>query len=247
MRVRDLALPICCLAAACGGPGPLGPVQTASGPSSQVRMIDAAVLPPPTGADLVGQARPYLVGPLDTLMVDVFGVEELTRREVRADAAGRISLPLAGTIEAAGKTPAELEAEIAHQLRRNFVRDPQVSVNLREAVSQTVTVDGQVRQPGVFPVLGRTTLMQAIARASGLGEYARLEDVVVFRTVNGQRYAALYNLRAIRRGAYDDPEVFANDVIMVGDNPARRIFRDILQVAPLLTSPLVVALSNNSN
>lgn len=246
MRVRNLTSALCCLAAACSGPGPLGPVQTASGPSSQVRVIDASALPPPTGADLVSRSRPYLIGPFDTLMIDVFGIEELSRREVRADAAGRISFPLAGTIDAAGKTPAEVESEIATRLRQRGVRDPQVTVNLREAVSQVVTVDGQVRQPGLFPVIGRMTLMQAVARASGLAEYARLDDVVVFRTVNSQRFAALYNLGAIRRGTYDDPEVFANDVIIVGDNPARRIFRDVLQIVPLLTSPLVVALSNNN-
>ena len=195
-------------------------------------MIGGDTLPPPTGADLVGRSRPYLIGPYDTLRIDVFGIEELSGREVRADSAGRISFPLAGTIDAAGKTPSEVETEIADRLRRNYVRDPQVSVNLREAVSQVITVDGQVRQPGLFPVIGRMTLMQAVARASGMSEDARLDDVVVFRTVNGQRYAALYNLRAIRRGNYDDPEVFAHDVVIVGDNPARRIFRDILQAAP---------------
>lgn len=246
MHIRNLALFACCLAAACGGPGPLGPIQTASGPSSQVSVTGGNELPPPTTADLVGRSRPYLIGPFDTLRIDVFGIEELSGREVRADSAGRISFPLAGTIEAGGKTPAEVETEIAERLRRAHVRDPQVSVNLREAVSQVVTVDGQVRQPGLFPVIGRMTLMQAVARASGLSEDARLDDVVVFRTVAGQRYAALYNLRAIRRGNYDDPEIFANDVVIVGDNPARRIFRDILQVVPLLTSPLVVALSNNN-
>ena len=190
---------------------PAGARQTASGPSSQVRVIDALALPPPTSADLVSQSRPYLIGPFDTLMIDVFGIEELSRREVRADAGGRISFPLAGTIDAAGMTSAEVETEIASRLRRSGVRDPQVTVNLREAVGQVVTVDGQVRQPGMFPVIGRMTLMQAVAGHRGLAEFARLDDVIVFRTVNGERFAALYNLRAIRRGTYDDPEVFANE------------------------------------
>lgn len=246
MRFRNLALVLCFLAAACGRPGPLGPIQTASGPTSQVRVMNASELPPPGGNDLVSQSRPYLIGPFDTLMIDVFGIEELSRREVRADAAGRISFPLVGAVDALGKTPAELEAELVSRLRSSHVRDPRVTVNLREAVSQVVTVDGQVRQPGVFPVVGRMTLMQAVARASGLGEYARLDDVIVFRTVNGQRMAALYNLGAIRRGNYDDPEIFANDIVIVGDNPARRIFRDLLQVAPLLSSPLVVALQSGN-
>ena len=246
MRSRLITLALCCVASACGRPAPLGPIQTVSGPSSDVRVLSASQLPAPTDIDLVSRSRPYLIGPFDTLMIDVFGIEELSRREVRADAAGRVSFPLIGTVEASGKTPAELEDEIEARLRDRYIRNPQVTVNLREAVSQVITVDGEVRQPGLYPVLGRMTLMQAVARASGLAEYARRSDVVVFRTVNGERFAALYDLGAIRRGTYDDPEVFANDIVIVGDNPARRIFRDILQIAPLLTSPLIVALQNSN-
>jgi polysaccharide export outer membrane protein len=63
--------------------------------------------------------------------------------------------------------------------------------------------------------------------------------------VNGQQLAALYNLQAIRRGVYDDPEVYANDVVVVGDSAARRLFRDALQVVPLLSTPLIIALQRN--
>jgi polysaccharide export outer membrane protein len=106
-----------------------------------------------------------------------------------------------------------------------------------------ITVDGQVREPGLYPVLGRTTLMRAVATAKGTTEFARLQDVVVFRTVGDQQMVALYNLQAIRRGVYPDPEVFANDVVVVGDSPARRLFRDVLQAAPLLVTPLVALLN----
>jgi polysaccharide biosynthesis/export protein len=88
--------------------------------------------------------------------------------------------------------------------------------------------------------MGKMTLQRAVARAGGTTEFAKLDDVVVFRTVEGKQYAGLYNLQAIRRGNYADPEIFANDVIIVGDSPARRRFRDFLQAAPLLTSPLVL-------
>ena len=115
-----------------------------------------------------------------------------------------------------------------------------MSVNLEEAVSQTVTVEGEVREPGVYPVVGRATLLQSIARAKGTTEYSRLEEVVLFRTVGNQRMAGVYNIAAIRRGAYPDPEVFPADVIAVGDSPRRRIFRDLIASAPLLTTPLLV-------
>lgn len=184
--------------------------------------------------------RPYRIGAYDKIEVEVFGVAEFERREIVADSSGRVSIPLVGAIQAAGMTPDELAEAIRSGLDGRFVRNPQVSVNLVDPVSQTVTVDGQVTEPGQYPVVGGMTLIRAVARAKGVSEFADLEDVVVLRDVEGQRYAGLYNLGAIRRGTYADPEIFANDVIVVGDSPQRRLFRDVLQASPLLTAPLVL-------
>jgi polysaccharide biosynthesis/export protein len=200
-------------------------------------VTDASALGPPTRADSAQQERPYIIGPYDKLLVDVYGVAELSR-EVQADGGGRISIPLAGVIDAAGKTPGELATVIQERLR-GYVREPHVTVNLKETLSQVVTVDGEVKEPGLYPVVGGMTLMNAVARAKGTTEFAKLEDVVIFRTVNNQRMAALYNLAAIRRGIYEDPQVYANDVVIVGNSSARRLFRDILQAAPLLTTPII--------
>jgi polysaccharide export outer membrane protein len=200
-----------------------------------------AELPAPSGADLMAAATPYRVGPQDKLVITVFGAPELSGN-FQADAAGRLSLPLVGSVDAAGATPAELAAMIAARLRGKYVRDPQVTVNLEEATNQVFTVDGQVTQPGSYPVVGSMSLMRAVAAAKGASEFARLDDVVVFRTVNGQSMAALYNLGAIRRGLYRDPQIYANDVIIVGDSKQRRLFQHLLQIGPLLTTPLVIAL-----
>lgn len=216
-----------------------------AGSVSDIKVVESDVLPEPTRLDLFEQNRPYLIGPFDKLTIDVFGIEELSKQEVQTDAGGRISFPLAGIIEAAGKTPGELEEEIEGRLRGQYVRDPQVTVNLKETVSQVVTIDGQVREPGLYPVIGKMTLMRAVAVAKGTAEFAKLDDVVIFRTVNGQKMAALYNLKSIRRGLYNDPEVFANDVVVVGDSQARRLFKDALQVAPTLLTPLVYFLQTN--
>jgi polysaccharide biosynthesis/export protein len=224
---------------ACSSGVQLGNINTAS-VSNGVSVVPATELLPPERIDLFEQNRPYLIGPFDKLSIDVFGIEELSAKEVQTDAGGRISFPLAGIIDAAGHTPGELEEMIEERLRGRFVRDPQVTVNLKETVSQVVTVDGQVKEPGLYPVIGRMTLMRAVATAKGASEFARLDDIVIFRTVNGQKMAALYNLKAIRRGFYNDPEVFANDVVVVGDSKARRLFRDALQIFPLLTTPLIL-------
>ena len=213
--------------------------------STTVTAVQSGELPVPPAEDSKSNQRLYRIGALDKLSVQIVGLPDLTLKEIQTDASGRISVPLAGSIEAGGKTPAEVEQMIEDRLRIAHVRAPDVTVNLIDAVSETVTVDGQVEKPGVYPVLARMTLMQAVASASGATENAKLQDVVVFRTVEGQRYAALYNIKAIRRGLYQDPDIYPHDIVIVGDSPARRLFRDMLQVVPLLTTPLVIALQNN--
>ncbi len=198
-------------------------------------------LPAPSVGDLTSQARPYRIGPFDKLTITVFGIEDLSGK-AQADASGRVSVPLAGAIEAAGKTPEELARTVEQRLRGRYVRDPHVTVNVDETLSQTVTIDGEIREPGIYPVLASMTLMRTIATAKGVGEFAKLDDVVVFRTVDGKRLAALYNLAAIRRGLYEDPPIYANDVVVVGDSPARRLFKNLIQIAPLLTTPIIIAL-----
>lgn len=195
-------------------------------------------LPAPDRADLTAADRLALIGPLDTISVDVFGVPELSRK-LQVDAGGRIAMPLVGTLDAGGKTAAELAGDIRGALSGRYVRDPNVSVNINSSVSQVVTVDGQVVEPGLYPVTNQMTLLRAVASARGLTEFAKVDDVVILRTVKGQKLAGLYNIAAIRRGAYDDPPVYPNDVIVVGDSPARRMFRDFLGLTPLLAAPVV--------
>ena len=86
-------------------------------------------------------------------------------RDFETDGTGQLALPLAGRIDANNKTLAELEAEVVERLRQAHVRNPQVSINVREINSRTVTVDGSVREPGPYPAVSDLTLMRAIARA----------------------------------------------------------------------------------
>lgn len=206
-------------------------------------VLSMAEMPMPGVAEARAPDRPYFIGPYDVLMVDVLGVDGMQDRPIQVDSGGQMSFPLAGSITASGKTTAELAAEISKRLRARYIRDPQVTVNLKEAVGQVVTVDGQVARPGRYPVVGRLTLISAVATAGGTSEFARLRDVLVFREVGGQKYVGVYNLDAIRRGAYPDPEIFANDTVIIGDSPQRRLFRDVIQAAPLITTPLIYLLN----
>jgi polysaccharide export outer membrane protein len=173
--------------------------------------------------------------------VSVYGVPELSR-EMQVDAGGRIAMPLIGAVDAGGKTAAELALDIEEQLSGRYVRNPNVTVNIVSSVSQVVTIDGQVVEPGLYPVTNQMTLLRAVASARGLSEFADEDDVVVLRTVQGQRIAGLYNIEAIRRGLYDDPPIYANDLVVVGDSPQRRLFRDFISLAPLLAAPIVAVL-----
>lgn len=210
----------------------------------QVAIASPDTLPPPSLADLTDGLRPHYIGPLDEIAVDVLGLPELSR-QARVDASGHIAMPLAGSIPVVGKSPEELAAVIEGRLRESYVKDPRVTVTVVEVVSQTLTVDGEVRSPGIYPILGRMTLMKAVASAQGTTEIANASHVVVFRKVEGRSMAALYDLRAIRVGAYRDPQVYTNDVIVVGESNARRIFPQILQAAGLLLTPVVAIIGNN--
>jgi polysaccharide export outer membrane protein len=220
---------------ACGGRQPLVTTQRLT------VVQDDATLPPPNRNDLTAADRPSLVGPLDTIQIDVFNVPDLSR-EIQVDSSGRISMPLAGTIDARGKTAAELADAVEGALRGRYIRNPEVTVNIKSSVSQVVTIDGQVIEPGLYPVTNQMTLLRAIASAKGFSEFARQEEVVILRTANGKKMAGLYNVEAIRRGAYDDPPIYANDVIVVGDSPERRLFRDFVSLSPILAAPLIAIL-----
>lgn len=220
---------------ACGGRTPL-----VSTPNLTV-VENSAGLPSPNRNDLTAADRPSLIGPLDTIQVDVFNVPDLSR-EIQVDASGRISMPLVGAVDARGKTAAELATAIEGSLRGRYVRNPEVTVNIKSSVSQVVTVDGSVVEPGLYPVTNQMTLMRAIASAKGLSEFAKQDDVVILRTVEGRKMAGLYNIAAIRRGVYEDPSIYANDVIVVGDSPQRRMFRDLVAVSPVLAAPLIAVL-----
>lgn len=241
-RMRLLLLPILALLWGCAGqPQPVAVV-----PSSGVtQLVD---LPHPTGADAEKAARQSYIGPFTELSVDVYGVPGM-QRDLLTDGEGKFSFPLAGTFEGAGKTPDQLASEIEARLAGRYVRNPRVTVNLKASnnplllASQAVTLDGEVTRPGQYPVVGKQTLMRAISLAGGVTQLSRLDDVLIFRKVDGKQYVGIYNLKAIRRGNYADPEIYPNDVIVVGDSPQRRLFEDVLKAATLLSTPLVI-LSN---
>lgn len=178
----------------------------------------------------------YKIGPLDTINITVFQEPDLTLQNVQVDASGNILLPLIGSVKAAGKTSAELSQTIASRLGQRYLENPQVSVIVASSVSQKVTVDGSVTEPGVYAIQGRTTLLDALAMAKGTTQTAALDEVLIFRDVDGEHKVARFNVADIRKGEEPNPELAGNDIIVVGYSNLKGAFRDVLKMAPVLAS-----------
>lgn len=166
------------------------------------------------------------IGPLDRLEVIVFREPELSVADAPVDESGRIMLPLAGEFFAAGKSTQMLATEIGQRLRQ-YLRSPEVAVRVKQAAAKRITVAGSVMEPGVFPVEGRVTLLQAIALARGPSQVADLDTTLIFRTQNGRKTAAKFDIGAIARGKAPDPEVLPGDTIAVGASGFKTAWRDI--------------------
>lgn len=190
-----------------------------------------ALIPAPTGAQTV---RDYRIGALDTLQISVFQEPDISSTGTVVDAAGNISMPLIGRIKATDRTATELADDLAAKLAERFYVDPQVTVTVVSSVAQRVTVQGEVEEPGIYPISGPTTLLDAVALAKGETENAALREAIVIRYVDGERMGAVFDLKAIRRGDAADPAILARDVIILGHSNSKRIWHDVLRAAPLL-------------
>ncbi|MCT2398078.1 polysaccharide biosynthesis/export family protein [Novosphingobium mangrovi (ex Huang et al. 2023)] len=183
----------------------------------------------------------YTIDPADSVSVNVFGEPDLTFDKLLVDNAGFIQMPLIGQIKAAGQTPAEVSGEIATLLGRQYLVDPQVTVSVVEAAPRYVSVEGEVNKPGVYEIDYDTTLLSAIARAESPTYTAKLSEVVIFRTINGQRMAGRFNLKDIRGGVSPDPIVKDGDIVMIGYSGKRGLWQDILKAAPIFNAFAVVS------
>jgi polysaccharide biosynthesis/export protein len=222
MTVRPLVfLSGCLLAAACAAPlssaSPAAAAQepsttTTSAPQEPARPESAPAAAPASA--IIERADTFRIGPEDVLDVQVWKNAELSRVvPVRPD--GMISLPLVNDIRAAGLTPGELRQQITQRLSE-FVPSPEVSVIVREVHSVKVAVLGAVRMPGHYEVNSSATVLDLIARAQGLTDFADRGRIVVLRQ-NGKATTRIpFNYRRIAEGAEQDNfTVQPGDIIVV--------------------------------
>ena len=201
-----------------------------------VKQMGADALPAPDTTSASGAyqgASDYRLGAQDLIEVSVFGVEDLSKT-VRVNSNGQISLPLVGAVMAGGRTIPELETELAKRYADGYLQRPQVTVFVKEFSSQRVTLEGAVKEPGIYPITGKTSLLQAISVAKGLDPLADLSGVVLFRQIDGKRMAAAYDMRDLRSGRVLDPQIYGDDIIVVEQSGSKTALRRFIESVPAL-------------
>ncbi len=199
--------------------------------SGNKELMNVGPLPAPDQTEVI-QPIDLRIAPMDLLEIAIFGASDLDG-SYQVDFEGQLKMPLIEPFKASGFTPTELSVLLRAKLGEKYLQDPEVTVRIIESQGRFLTVDGSVRQPGLYPVQGKMTLLQAVAQSGGPDEGANPSRVIIFRQIDGVRKAAGFNLTQIREGNADDPEVFANDIIVMDGSEARRNYGELLRSLPL--------------
>ncbi len=195
MRRTGAGLLIALLAAA----SPLAQSQTPAPVAPQPPPAGAAQAPtPPAPPEGIVPPADYVIGAEDVLSIVVWREKELSA-EVTVRPDGVVTLPLLNDVQAAGLTPDQLRQQITTAAAK-FVADPTVTVIVRTINSRKVYIMGEVRAPGPYPLTAPMTVLQLIARAGGLTEFADAKDIGVMRTDNGRATRLKFNYRDVSRG-----------------------------------------------
>jgi polysaccharide export outer membrane protein len=174
--------------------------------------------------------------PRDQIDVRVFGEDNLNTDDAVIDQAGNVSLPLIGEMHAAGLSSAQFAKNVEDAYRTRYLRDPHVNVVLVKGAPRVLSVEGEVKTPGVFEVQEGYTLLSALALAGSPLETSKASEVLIFRMRDGQRVGGRFNVNDIRSGRAADPAVLPGDVIVVGYSQVRGAFLDFLKTAPIFGS-----------
>jgi polysaccharide export outer membrane protein len=158
----------------------------------------------------------FVIGSNDVLAVNVWKEPDISRSvPVRSD--GKISLPLAGEVQAAGLTPLKLEREITTKLQA-YISDPEVTVIVQQINSQKFNILGQILRPGSYPLTGSSTVLEAIALAGGFRDFAKQKAVYVLRqNSDGTQSRLPFNYKEVVRGknSTQNVKLQPNDTIVV--------------------------------
>jgi polysaccharide export outer membrane protein len=165
----------------------------------------------PAGAVSPGLPSGYVVGAQDVLSI-VFWRDKDMSTDVTVRPDGKISLPLLNDVEAAGFTPEQLRVRLIEAASK-YIEDPNATVLVKEIHSRNVFITGNVTKPSTYPLNGEMTVLQLIALAGGLLEYADSDKIVVIRTENGRAQYHRFNYKDVVK----QKSVQQNIVLKPGD------------------------------
>jgi polysaccharide biosynthesis/export protein len=202
----------------------------ASNPAAKQRIAAMPNELPSDGTSAIDQQ--YLLGAQDKLTITVFNEPDLSFKDIPVDPNGFVTMPLIGQVRADGRTVSEVGDEIQRKLNARYIRDARVSAYVSDFANYSFTIDGEVEKPGVYEIPGKLTLSQAVALGEGASEFAKLNEVIILRNIEGQTFAARFDLADIYSGAAADPEIRRSDTVLIGFSAAKKRFKDILQIAP---------------
>ena len=195
---------------------------------------DAATFRAPDKPQIPTIESGYRISPMDTVSVKIFRMPDLSG-DYQVDLTGQISMPLIGEVRAVDMTTAQLDDVLTQKFGAKYLENPDISVGIKESARRSITVDGAVKSAGAFPAVGDLSLMQAVALAGGVNEEANAHRVAVFRTIEGKRQAAAFDLVSIRHGENPDPKIYPGDIIIVDGDGVKAAYRQILSSFPLLS------------
>lgn len=186
-------------------------------PSSSASAADQPVQPATSQGSASGaHSDSYTIGNDDVLAVSVWKEPDLTKSiPVRSD--GKISMPLIGEIQAAGRTPLQLEREITDKLH-SFITAPEVTVVVEKINSKKFNILGEVSKPGSYPLVQASTIVDAIALAGGFRDFAKKTGVYVLRKdANGKETKISFNYKDFIKGKNpgQNIQIDPNDTIIV--------------------------------
>lgn len=205
----------------------------ASVPIANIPRMPPAVLDRNDANDAQNQALQAVLRVDDTISITIAREPTLSLPSVRIADDGTVDVPYIGLLNAAGRTPHDFAEEIRVRLRRDYMSDPHVSVNIIEYASHLVIVEGAVGRPGQLTYSKGTTLLGAIANSGGPTRVAKLDQIAIFRTTGGARQVAVFDLKQVRAGQQPDPLLEPGDQVIVGYSGMRQAWQDLLQAAPL--------------
>jgi polysaccharide export outer membrane protein len=202
----------------CGSPWAQvqGAAQGNGNASNPAPAVAAATVQPGPSSTTKPHDNSFVIGNDDHLTIDVWNEPEVTRSvPVRSD--GKISLPLAGELQAAGRTPLQLEKDIAAKLL-NYITKPVVTVIVEQINSEKFNILGQVAKPGSYPLTAATTVLDAIAAASGFRDFAKQKGIYILRQNPGGGESRIpFNYKDVIKGKNPGQNINLqpNDTIVV--------------------------------